>query len=552
MAYILIANGTLYDPANGIDGLPSDVWLRDGKVVAPPTEADPTIDRRIDATGYVVMPGGVDLHCHIVGPKVNFGRQMTPEFRREGQTLRRPGVRSATGGLIPSSWGTGYMFSGLGYTTAMDAAIPGLLARHAHEELQDTPLIDKGFYLLFGNNHFVMDRIREGRTEELDTYLGWSLEATKAFAVKIVNPGGVENWKQVCRKTIQQLEQPVPSFGVSPREIVRQLASSVDRLGLPHALHIHCNNLGVPGNFETTLHTMQALEGHRGHFAHTQFHSYAGDPDDPASFRSAAPQLAEYINDHPEISIDVGHVNPGQTLGMTGDAPFAHFLAQLSGNRWFAADCELESSCGIIPMEFHPQKVLVHAVQWAAALEWYLLVKNPWQLAMSSDHPNGGAIFRYPEIIHLLMDNAFRQEALARMHPVLGERSCLAELTREYTLSEIAIITRAAPARILGLKSKGHLGVGADADLTIYTPNTDIREMFSRPRYVIQNGALVCSDGEILSDTPGRTFTTAAPYDSSDLAPIRSWFDEQHTVRFRNFAIEAETLIGLETVASHL
>ncbi len=550
MGYLVLENGTVHDPANGVDGEVRTLWLKDGKVAGPPAEDNPVIDRRIDCRGYVVMPGGVDMHCHIAGPKVNIGRQMTPEYRRDEGIPRGEGRRSASGGLLPSCVGTGYMFAGLGYTTAMDAAIPGLHARHAHEDLLDTPLLDKGFYLLFGNNQFVMDRIREERTDCLDAYLAWALSSTHGYAVKVVNPGGVENWKQISRKSVQQLDEPVPGFGVSPRAIVRNLAASVDRLKLPHAVHIHCNNLGVPGNSETTLHTMQALDGHRGHFAHTQFHSYAGDENDPSSFRSDAARLAEYVNANPNISIDVGHVNPGKTLGITGDAPFGYFLSKLTGNRWYAADSELEASCGVIPMEFQPKKALVHAVQWAAALEWYLLVEDPWRIAMSSDHPNGGAVFRYPEVIHLLMDSAFRREAISKMHKLLGERTTLAELDREYSLNEIAIITRAAPAKLLGLTHKGHLGEGADADVTIYTPSTNRTEMFQRPRYVVQAGRVIVEDGEIGREVFGKLFTVSPGMDDGQLPVIQKWFDDEHTIRFRNFAIEKEHLGAVETVAS--
>jgi len=548
MGYLVLENATVYDPANRIDGEIKTIWIHGGKVVDPPIEASPPIDRRIDLRGYVVMPGGVDMHCHIAGPKVNAARQMVPDYHEEYKILRREGRRSAVGGLVPSTVGTGYMFAGLGYTTAMDAAIPGLHARHAHEELEDTPLLDKGFYLLFGNNHFVMDRIREERNDCLDAYLAWSLDATNAFAVKVVNPGGVENWKQISRKTVQQLDEEVPGFGVSPRKIVTQLAASVDRLNLPHSVHIHCNNLGVPGNSETTLRTMQALEGHRGHFAHMQFHSYAGSEEDPASFRSDVDRLAEYVNTHPNITIDVGHVNPGKSLAVTGDASFGYYLSKLSGNRWYAADSELESSCGVIPMEFRPQKVLVHAIQWAAALEWYLRVDDPWRIAMSSDHPNGGAIFRYPEIIYLLMDADVRREAILQMHGALGDRSSLIELDREYSLGEIAILTRAAPAKMLGLTHKGHLGTGADADVTVYTPQDDKRAMFERPRYVIHGGRMTVEDGEILQEHFGKTLSVSPDYDTDQLAVIQKWFDNEHTIRFRNFAIEKQAIESLETV----
>ena len=31
-------------------------------------------------------------------------------------------------------------------------------------------------------------------------------------------------------------------------------------LNLPHSIHLHTNNLGLPGNYTTTLETMKALE----------------------------------------------------------------------------------------------------------------------------------------------------------------------------------------------------------------------------------------------------------------------------------------------------
>ena len=71
------------------------------------------------------------------------------------------------------------------------------------------------------------------------------------------------------------------------------------------------------------------------------------------------------------------------------------------------------------------------------------------------------------------MDRTYRQEVLKRVPPKVLQRSTLKDLDREYSLYEIAIITRAAPARMLGLSHKGHLGVGADADVAVYTPGAD-------------------------------------------------------------------------------
>ena len=64
---------------------------------------------------------------------------------------------------------------------------------------------------------------------------------------------------------------------MTPAKIISGLARIVDELGLPHPLHLHCNNLGAPGNFTTTLETMKVLEGNRAHMAHLQYHAYGGD-----------------------------------------------------------------------------------------------------------------------------------------------------------------------------------------------------------------------------------------------------------------------------------
>src|SRR5947208_13193126 len=172
----------------------------------------------------------------------------------------------------------------------------------------------------------------------------------------------------------------------------------------------------------------------------------------------------------------------------------------------------MEAGCGIVPITYK-ERSFVHALQWAIGLEWYLLVNDPWRVAMSTDHPNGGSFLAYPEIVQLLMDRTYRQEALKRVHPRVLERSTLKDLDREYSLYEIAIITRAAPARILGLQSKGHLGPGADADVTIYTPGPDKKAMFELPRYVIKAGRVVVEQGEIRAEAFGQTIHVRPAFD---------------------------------------
>lgn len=432
MSLLLLKNGTLYDPANEIDGETRDLWLEEGKVVAPPTDPNIRPTRTLDLTGMIVMPGGVDMHCHIAGPKVNAARKMRPEEKRTSEPVKRTlHTRSGTTGSTPSTFATGYLYSGLGYTTAFDAAVPPLAARHTHEELHDTPIIDKGFYVMMGNNHYIMKQIAAEEPDRLRAYVAWLLNATKGYAVKMVNPGGVEVWKSTGNN-VSGIDDNILNFNISPRQIIRELTRTVDELRLPHPVHIHCSNLGLPGNYTTTLDTMKSLEGHRGHLTHIQFHSYGGDPDDQSTFHSRVPDLVEYVNEHDNLTVDVGQVMFGETTSMTGDGPLGYFLHQIFHRKWFSGDTEMEAGCGIVPITYK-DKSMVHSLQWAIGLEWYLLMIDPWRVAMSTDHPNGGSFLAYPEIIALLMDRGRRQDVIAGLPEGIREKCTLGDITREYS-----------------------------------------------------------------------------------------------------------------------
>lgn len=159
---------------------------------------------------------------------------------------------------------------------------------------------------------------------------------------------------------------------------------------------------------------------------------------------------------------------------------------------------------------------------------------------MSTDHPNGASFLAYPQIIALLMDRTRRQDYLNRLPARLRDATVLGQLERQYSLYEIAIITRAAPARMLGLTRKGHLGPGADADITIYTPDADYERMFELPRFVLKAGEILIEQGEMRKCVEGTTLQTAPNFDAGALPSIRQWFDSRYSIQFRNYSIDAD------------
>jgi formylmethanofuran dehydrogenase subunit A len=138
------------------------------------------------------------------------------------------------------------------------------------------------------------------------------------------------------------------------------------------------------------------------------------------------------------------------------------------------------------------------------------------------------------------MSRDYRAEILEGLHKRAKSYSTLKDIDREYSLYEIAVITRAGPAKVLGLKDKGHLGPGADADIAIYPKNDDAKEMFSHPRYVIKGGEIVAENGKIVIDKPGTTFYVTPGYDQQIEAAIRGDFESFYTICFENYPVQVE------------
>jgi formylmethanofuran dehydrogenase subunit A len=554
MTELLIKNGIVYDPLNGINGEKMDIAVKDGKIIERVNEKKAKI---IDASGMIVMPGGVDIHSHIAGAEVNAGRLLRPEDHVKDVEPKTAITRSGVGHSVPSTFTTGYRYARMGYTTVMNPAMPPLEARHTHEELDDTPMIDKATYPLLGDWWFVLEYLRDGMIEECAAHVAWMLAATKGYAIKIVNPGGLEAWG--FGKNVRDLFDPIPHFNITPEEIVRGLCKVNKLLNLPHTIHVHTNNLGKPGNYQTTLDTMKCVENLAMenkpvlHITHCQFSAFKGE--DWATLRSGAEEIARYVNNHSHVTLDMGQVVFTDTTTMTADGPFQFRLYQLTGNKWMNHDVETETSAGIVPFKYK-RKSSVHATQWSIGLELALLVKDPWKIYLTTDHPNGGPFIMYPKIISWLMSQIARERTMKKISKKARRNSLLPSISREYSLYEIAIATRAGQAKVLGLKHKGHLGIGADADIAIYNLNPEVvdpskkykklRRAFKKAAYTIKDGNIVVKDGEIVKSVRGKTFWANVNTKTSAevTADMKRRFRDYWTVEYENYPVPEDYCKG--------
>jgi formylmethanofuran dehydrogenase subunit A len=536
---IKLTGGKVYDPANKVSGEIRDIYVEDGKIVAPRPDARP--DQTYDIKGRVVMAGAIDPHTHIGGGKVTIARTLLPEDHLGDPVTRTELTRAGSGHAVPSTHITGYRYAEMGYTACFEPAMLPSNARQAHMEMGDTPMVDKGAFVMLGSDdYFLRQLAAKADFAAIKDYVAWTMHAAQAIAVKVVNPGGISAFKFNQRKL--DLDEEQVYYRVTPRQIVVTLARALEELGVVHPLHIHGCNLGVPGNIESTLATVRAAEGLRIHMTHTQFMSYGTEGD--RKFSSGAARLCELVAKTPNVSIDVGQVLFGQTCTASGDSMRQYAIARsATPKKSVIMDIECDAGCGVVPMRYR-DKSFVNAMQWVIGLETFLLFDDPWRIFLTTDHPNGAPFYFYPHLIRLLMDKSYRDDALQKINPdAQAQASLLKSLTREYTLDEIAILTRAGPAKSLGLQDRGHLGAGAAGDITVYRDDADREAMFAKPEYVFKGGELVVKDGKVVKVVQGATHVMRPDYDKSIEKPLNDYFDRFGTVRMENYKLSDDEIV---------
>ncbi len=532
----LLKNGKLYDPAHSKNGVVEDIYIRDGRITSKPSQTE-KINQTYDLTGKIVMAGAIDMHSHIGGGKVNIARMMLPEFQ-ETKNYSEPEAHICTPNCshmaTPNTSDTGFRYIEMGYTAAFEPAILPINARQAHLEMADTPMIDKGGYAMLGNDDYFLRLLSQKADQKvINNYVAWTLHATQAIGIKVVNPGGISAFKFNQRRL--NLDENNVHYQVTPREILKSLSRAVHDLGIAKPLHVHCNNLGAAGNFQTTLDTMGASDGVPMHLTHIQFHSYGTEGD--KKFSSAAAQISEALNNNQHITADVGQILFGQTVTASGDSMMQHLNTKHANpKKSVIMDIECDAGCGVVPFKYRDQNY-VNALQWAIGLEIFLSVEDPWRIFLTTDHPNGAPFTSYPHLIRLLMDKSFRNEVFAKLNLDAQAMSNLTSLNREYSLYEIAIMTRAGAAKLIGLNDRGHLGAGAAADITIYTDQPDREAMFAKPDYVFKDGELVVKDGKVVKVVWGKTHTTKPAFDIGVEQDLKKYFDKYHTIQLDNFKI---------------
>lgn len=499
MSRLEIKNGLVFDPLNKIEGEIKDILIEDGKIVEKfSTEKDINI---IDAKSKTVIPSGIDIHCHVASQQLNWVRLIGSKNKIFSDYWK---------GITLQKIAHDYLKNG--YTFVLEANVFPSLAMKTVFNFNNLPVLDKGFLLNVSNLWPLELEFQKAKIEELSTFLLDLLGKTHAFGMKAYNPFESENWNfKVLR---DGLDTPGRLYNFTPMDVYLNLIKANEFMHLPHSLHVHVEGYeSIRGkeNLNALLEKINSLEYDDNpnndaphersqiiHLAHVALYNVDADNG----------SLIEAINSSPRIDVDLGIIgfNPINPL-ISSDRGQIKELKK--GNEIPVIKSAIESEgdqfSTIRTITKNDEKF---SIFWLNAMSLALKIKNKWQVQFSTNYPNHGDINDTPKMLSLLMSNEKRTDYLNTLNAKKYADKFLNGNNESLTFNDIIIITRASPAKSLGIAHlKGNLGSGADGDVNILDVNMNdielpkevdaIEKAFLNLNYVVKGGNIVKQNDNI-------------------------------------------------------
>ena len=217
-----IAGGRLYDPDCGWDGKVGDLFIQDGRVVAPLTE----VDRVIEARGQVVAPAGIELRGQVATYGLDF-------------------LRLTDG--APSLKELGESYALLGYTHVHEPFLTAWTAGYVQRQLAGLPVVDTSASLVLNLRELDLWLRAPEHRREVEQTLGFLLEATRALNFRVVEPFVRYRQEYYRHRTIE----PEEALGLladlaraTGAPLNLEASPEVLRAGLPEPQAFHLAALG--------------------------------------------------------------------------------------------------------------------------------------------------------------------------------------------------------------------------------------------------------------------------------------------------------------------
>jgi formylmethanofuran dehydrogenase subunit A len=459
MSKLYIRNGLVFDPINNINGEIKDISIEAGKIVESFTNRKNV--KEIDAKGKTVIPAALDIHTHIASQQVNWARLLgsrNEKFKKvwEGLTLKKIARNYVSNG----------------YSFINEANVFPSLAKQTIFNFEQIPVLDKAMLLNVSNFWPLELEFQRGKTKDLAIFLSDLLKKTRGFGFKIYNPFENETWN--FKELRDDISQQGRLYNFSALDVYENIIKCNEFLGLPHSAHAHIegyeHEIGKT-NLYVLLEKIKSLNIDKNHnlsrnqiFHITHANSYNTDGDNE--------KFIKILNETPYIGIDIGFLSFNEINPLiTSDRRLVNsiLVSNIDKNSHKLISSAVESEGdSFVSMRNLKKDNYNNCILWANALDLVLNIKNKFQICFSLNYPNYANITDIPEILTWLVSKKARDNYMKNMNPEFIKDNPLKDNNKNLDFSELIIITRASPAKSLGLGNiKGNLSVGADGDLNI-------------------------------------------------------------------------------------
>ncbi len=509
---LIIKNGLLFDPLNNVNNEIKDILIESGKIVERFRNENNV--NEINAKGKTIIPSAIDIHTHVASQQVNWARLLGTKNKVFNEYWQ---------GLTLKNIARDYV--SMGYTFILESNVFPSLAKQTIFNFQQLPVLDKGMLLNISNLWPLELEFQRGKIKEMTIFLSDLLSKTYGFGFKIYNPFESESWN--FRELRENIVSPGRLYNFSPLDVYENVVKCIESLGLPHSAHCHVegyeNQIGQKNlfailekikslNIEPNQKTDLKIKRDQVlHIAHANTYCLNGKNEN----------LINFLNENQNIDINLGFIGFNQINPLiTSDRRLINSMLNIdileNPYKLISSAIEFEGDSFVTLRNFDKNN-FYNCNFWANALDLAINTKNKFQVSFSLNFPNYANILDIPEIITWLVSNNARDTFMKGMNKEFLKNNSLQNEEKSLNFSEFVTITRASPAKSLGIGSiKGNLGIDADADINILDINineVDISKNFeilknalSNIDYVIKSGKIVKKQNKIDFNTQGSIF----------------------------------------------
>lgn len=435
---LLLQNARVVDPLNGIDGI-NDVAVEDGKIAAVGKNLTGPAKKCVDLKGYVLQPGIIDSHVH-----------------------------------LGTMWGSPYgqwMLARNGVTTCLDMAGP------LDDILDNIPQYGAGInvaILQFASPPFTFKTTTPSK-EEMRSLIDESLE-NGALGVKLL--GG--------------------HYPLTP-----EVSSELIRTALERRAYVawHAGTTAHGSNIEGMQEAVEMADGNPLHLAHINAYCRGAVKNDMEEVSIAV----DLLKKNPNITCE-SYISPRNGTRLTCGAD-GKIQSRVTGNclRHFGFSEDREG----VRAALLARKAFVVYDDKEDGCSALATGEEALKIWKDAGTDVGGSFNINPPLPRIALAQARRDDGSFVVDAISTDGGCIPRnvileqglsLVRldVLTLSEFVQKTSLNPARMLRLKNKGHLTMGADADITVY----DLQRQVPKAAFVA--GRTVMWDGKLNPELKGQ------------------------------------------------